>query len=184
MTMKKSVWDILNWIVPVLLITGQLLLLAPISLNIWNGMHERRELKKLVGFYQLAMTDPAAAADWAQTLEDREESKVRLYSVALIWVKSDPSAAAAWAEALQDETRKIEVLKSVAYGWVESDPSAAAAWAEALQDETGKVEVLESVARNWVKSDPSAAAAWAEALQDEETRAEVLSLLDRLNPGD
>jgi len=126
---------------------------------------------------EMAHTDPARAADLADTLEAWTAKRDLLSAIMFAWGQRDPKAAADWGLKFQQRTEgrldvKNTALRYAVVGMVEKDPKLADAliWKH-LQEEswgnTPRTAPMEA-ARELARTDPKAALAMADKITNHE----------------
>ncbi|MDB6078388.1 MAG: hypothetical protein JWO82_2135 [Akkermansiaceae bacterium] len=134
--------------------------------------HERAFHELLPG---LVRRHPAAAADFAGSLENGPLRDEMMRRVAQYWTERDPVAAQKWAEGLREPHERSSVLSDVCYQLAQQDPKRATLLADekGLGDFTGGV--LENLAQQWAVREPSEALAWVSGREPGEERDQLLS---------
>ncbi|MEO5715840.1 MAG: hypothetical protein ABIT37_20340 [Luteolibacter sp.] len=140
---------------------------------------EAKDLARLAGTVEIGIATkegPAAAFDWAQTLQG-EAGKEALRCAVISWAGSDPAAAAEKLKSLAPEQRP-PLATALAENWSRSDPATAAAWVAAY-DGTEQKSLVREVLQQWTDSQPREAYAWLGTLPMGPSRDEGINYLMR-----
>jgi hypothetical protein len=105
-------------------------------------------------------SDPAYAAQWAQSLREEAERTLALTNIAGEAVRSAPLLALELAQSLP-ATARDEIVPRAATQWAAQDPAAAANWARQIPGESLHAITLAGIATAWSEQDPATAAAIA-----------------------
>lgn len=133
---------------------------------------------------KLARTDPAAAAAFADSLQNPFMNRKAKAGTLAGWVAGDPEGALAhFREAHPGNTELIAPLFST---WAGTDPAAAAAVAASLETSAQRVLALDAAIETWAAADPRSAARHLDALSPAERSdhavASVVSALSAVQP--
>lgn len=115
---------------------------------------------------ELANSDPAAALDWARSLEGVQKQRVEGAILVKI-AESDPAFALEQAATLKGRQRKTS-MSSIFMTVAQSDPALAMELLNSLPDDSNKTGIKEQVGRTWLMTNPDAAIAWLETLDRSE----------------
>ncbi len=112
---------------------------------------------------RLAETDPAAAIDWTNSIENDFLRMKSLTGLLQGWARIAPADALAFQRA--NYPQSSEFLAAVFDSWGASNPAEAAQAARGLSDSNSRIRALESVVSSWVlKEDPGIVARWLDTL--------------------
>ena len=107
--------------------------------------------------------DPAAALEWAQSLNPLSGGDQALEGALQGLAHNDPAAAAATLSQIPHGSDSHDFVREIAHQWAEEDVASTLAWAETLP-ERDQVHAMEALAHTWAQQDPQSAATWAEGL--------------------
>jgi RNA polymerase sigma factor (sigma-70 family) len=126
---------------------------------------ERTRLSHQIGtlLARWARRDPAAAAEFISSLDDR--SRLLLYGELSItshleaWTQADPDAALAWARGIDSKEQRVRALMKVLPEWQQKHPDRSIAEVVDLSEfsDHGYDSLIEQLVRRWSASDPSSA---------------------------
>jgi hypothetical protein len=116
------------------------------------------DLRKLLA--DLVKIDPAAAAEFAESVPIGHLRDFVMRCVALDWALKDPQGAEKWASQLRDRKEKTLMLSNICYQLAEADPAQAIQTAERVDLQEQKYGMVQNVAQQWAAQDFSAASAW------------------------
>ena len=121
-----------------------------------------------------AQGDPEAAGTYALSLDDADQRRDAIVSLARGWSQNDPGSARAWIDALEDPQLRHQALGSHIESVAALDPAGAAEIfteiSAGLADGDPPNQLRNSVkqiASHWAQVDPQAAAEWASTLPPE-----------------
>ncbi|MBT8068726.1 MAG: hypothetical protein KJO09_15895 [Gammaproteobacteria bacterium] len=115
---------------------------------------------------ELANSDPAAALDWARSLEGAQKQRVEGAILAKI-AESDPAFALEQAATLTGRQRTTSI-SSIFMTVSRSDPDLAMELLASLPDDSDKPRIKEQIGRTWLMTNPDAAITWLETLDRSE----------------
>lgn len=125
---------------------------------------------------ELVRRDPAAAAQFAESLPVGQVRNDVLLHVAQDWAGQDPSNAEAWAAQLPDKNESLAVLSDVCFKV--SEANAAQSVQMAVKDNLSAMPgVLQNLVSQWAHQDFPNALAWTENQPDGEQRDQMMERL-------
>lgn len=122
-----------------------------------------------------ALTDPRAAAAWAQELPSGATRSASIAGVGVVWANQSVAEAARWASGLAEGEDRETGLAHVAYEAARTQPIVALELAGKLAPNDARDELVRHAVRQWAAEDPAAAAAWADELSDPMLRDRALA---------
>jgi hypothetical protein len=113
---------------------------------------------------ELARRSPAAALDWARSMDAYQGRAFALETIYEVWAAVDPGSA--FRELTKEADRRPEIAGRLFGAWAASNPRLASERALALDPGPERDFAVEGVAIGWINSGGSASqvAAWAEKL--------------------
>lgn len=116
---------------------------------------------------ELARKDPAAALDWAKTMDLYQGRAIAMETIYETWSSLEPETA--FQSLMREDERRPELAGKVFTSWAAENPRAAAATVLTLEPGLERDTAIEAVAVGWMESgaSPSQIAAWAEQLATE-----------------
>jgi len=128
--------------------------------------------------------DPAGAAAWLVTLEERQATLAASMVFSMLGRQS-PQDAAPLVDDLPGPLRR-QASQSLVQSWAAQDPAAAARWVDTMADPAARSEAGRALTRQWAQYDVPAALRYAEGISDRGERdAALLGVLEsrRIEPG-
>jgi len=123
-----------------------------------------------------ARRDPAAAAEWLESLPANIDRGKAAEEIAAVWIERDANTAAKWIESLPSGPLRDRATQGYASAAAKADPTVAADWAGAITDPYLRAQTVRSVATAISERDREGARAWVQNLTgiDERYRAALL----------
>jgi hypothetical protein len=128
-------------------------------------------------FSEWAGSDPLAAAERANGLEDPLLRNLAMQAVASKWARTDPATAVEWMKLLPAGVDRNSALQGLMPEWTAQDPQTASTYLGAMNESPERSEWLRLLGGNWSSSDPKAALAWALQLPGENDRNQVVQTM-------
>lgn len=109
-----------------------------------------------------AENDPAATADWLQSLTAEDPLNLTRNNTTLmeVWTRTDSIAASTWLNEQPPGPRRDAAIAGFAASIQSFEPAAAAAWADTISDPQLRLEQLTQTIRNWAGQDSGSALDW------------------------
>ncbi|MEM0898224.1 MAG: hypothetical protein AAGJ79_15230 [Verrucomicrobiota bacterium] len=132
---------------------------------ILNNEEFRRKAALLLAVHWTA-TDPTAAGNWINQLEDGSLRENAKYAFAQSLAAEEPEIALAWADSLEDQEDRRDTVLTIYEDWLDADPNAfktglVERWADYAEDPAMRQDIYEILYQS-----------------DEDFRKEVFSLLE------
>jgi hypothetical protein len=146
---------------------------GPEGLKLWAmsapGADRETAVYRASGF--ITRTDPAAAVEWYETIEEPAWTDGMLENISRTWIRTDePEALFQWfAELPATEARDKAALTSFST-WSEIDNDEAVAWLTSVDIEPAFDPAIAVYARQLSRGDPAAAIEWANRIQNDKLR--------------
>lgn len=115
-----------------------------------------------------AESNPQAALNWAEGLQDAELRNQIMDDVVEGWAKNDAKAAASWLESKINEPYAPEAVREVVDAIVRTNPLEAAHWLSGLPEGPARQRGMIELIQEWSESDPIAAGQYLNQLPEGE----------------
>ena len=115
--------------------------------------------------WQIAQSDPRAAAEMVGSLPASNNNANLFQNVASQWAEYDSDAAAAWVETLAVGAGRREAVNGLVNAWQNNDPAKAAALLSKEGVTNNSSYLAGNVFGNWVTTNREAAVAWIDGLE-------------------
>jgi hypothetical protein len=122
----------------------------------------------------VALGKPAAALEWALTLDDGSERDDAVKAAFDRWLQEDEEGAVAWLDEVAPAPGLDVAVRAVVRQTIQNLPETAMGWAQRIHDPDLRYRVVVGVGNRWLFKDPDAAKAWlVESGLPEETKAAI-----------
>ena len=122
----------------------------------------------------LAVTDPNAAVEFAESLSNATEQSAVWYRTIHLLASTRPEDAASLLDQLPKGLVKQSAVNVLTDQWIEKDPRSALAWADSLGESQLQQQVYQSTVYSLSKEDPAAAIDLAGKLHGLKTRRDAI----------
>lgn len=123
---------------------------------------------------RMAEDNPAAAVDWAGSLDSEIERSAVLGRIALVIAEEDPERAAGMLSESGVPGRDFGLaLVQVVDRWAAQDAAAAGAWVTLFPEGEFRTAGIQALVARWFEADASSLAGWLGSIADPQIRAEA-----------
>ena len=125
---------------------------------------------------QLAQSDPAAAANWVQSMPAGDTRNKAMASIIGPWADKDPAAAAAFLTTIPLSPESDDSRARLAQTIGRKDPESALPWAGSITDPKARMSTTADIIQGWMRRDPEPAKQYiAASSYSDETKAQLLA---------
>ena len=107
-----------------------------------------------------AKRDAAAAARWAQSLQQNESRMYALKAIAGVWAVTDSTNAEQWIQQLPLGSMRDSAVEGFVRQVLQRNPTGAIELLKTVGNVAARQAMFEELATNWVRSDPESAKRW------------------------
>lgn len=125
---------------------------------------------------QLAQSDPAAAANWVQSMPAGDTRNKAMASIIGPWADKDPAAAAAFLTKIPLSPESDDSRARLAQTIGRKDPESALPWAGSITNDQARMSTTQNIIGDWMRRDVEAAKKYvAASAYSDETKAQLLA---------
>jgi hypothetical protein len=126
-----------------------------------------------------AATDPAAALQWAQNIQDPDRAEFALHGTVQAWWQTDPSAAESYVLSHAGEPSGSQMGMTIARSLAAEDPDRARQWVDQIQNPQARMRAQCGMVIGLAPTNPAAAVNMAASLPSSEDQQAALFIAMR-----